>query len=491
MSGRYVYEYRKKGDVPSPLALDVGKKLLDYLAEQRRLGAAKTVEVTRKAPDGTVVTARFNGDLPEVLYSNPERRDANGNLVHLYTSSSSHGLCVFDLYAKRMVKNFTGLEAFSLLDVDSQGHVAYMGTSTLAARVDMRDITATGKTYAVRTSPFPADDDPEPTVVGIAAEISNAKLSPDGTRVAFVYDAAGLSGSSSVLIRDGYGAVILADAETMEPIRGPIRGGVWNVGSEHDIVAWSSDGEHFFVPSVFNYDIGDLTSTGQFPLFYQSDHHYLAKYTRDGEFVDAVSLATWGTPEVSARDGMGMMVREVVREGDRLYVGVISWFGAGTGVYILDEDLNILDYKPVPDFYSFIAQIVVRGNTMVLQGRDPDGTLEDTYLVYNVSDDEITYKYKTKDVDAVFGRMGFGVRARADGTRDGLLYAAHAETGGGALQDLRGYNTLKGDFGFGTGDEGNLHSVADPVYKFDLTPWNSRFDWHMVSVGPTEARTPA
>lgn len=76
MSGRYVYEHRKKGDVASasPEALDAGKKLLGYLAEQRRLGLAKTLVAQATTADGSVVTARFVGDTPEVsIRSSPPR----------------------------------------------------------------------------------------------------------------------------------------------------------------------------------------------------------------------------------------------------------------------------------------------------------------------------------------------------------------------------------------------------------------------------------
>lgn len=76
MSGRYVYEHRKKGDVASasPEALDAGKKLLGYLAEQRRLGLAKTLVAQATTADGSVVTARFVGNMPEVsIRSSPPR----------------------------------------------------------------------------------------------------------------------------------------------------------------------------------------------------------------------------------------------------------------------------------------------------------------------------------------------------------------------------------------------------------------------------------
>lgn len=65
---------RLRGDTAErPDLLDLGKKLLAYLAEQRRLSGNKTLAIQRELPDGSVVRARWDGDLPqiEVLAASP------------------------------------------------------------------------------------------------------------------------------------------------------------------------------------------------------------------------------------------------------------------------------------------------------------------------------------------------------------------------------------------------------------------------------------
>lgn len=65
---RYDFEYRLLGDVVKAPAAALGyaRKLLGYLAGQRRLGAAKTQMIERTMRDGTVVRAEFVGDQAQV-----------------------------------------------------------------------------------------------------------------------------------------------------------------------------------------------------------------------------------------------------------------------------------------------------------------------------------------------------------------------------------------------------------------------------------------
>jgi hypothetical protein len=62
---RYDQWRRLVGDTADhPALLDLGKKLLGYLDEQRRLSGVKTMSIQRTLPDGSIVRARFDGDLP-------------------------------------------------------------------------------------------------------------------------------------------------------------------------------------------------------------------------------------------------------------------------------------------------------------------------------------------------------------------------------------------------------------------------------------------
>lgn len=63
---RYDQWRRLTGNSNRPDLLDLGKRLLGYLAEQRALSGVKSMTIQRQAPDGSVVTARFDGDLPSI-----------------------------------------------------------------------------------------------------------------------------------------------------------------------------------------------------------------------------------------------------------------------------------------------------------------------------------------------------------------------------------------------------------------------------------------
>lgn len=74
---RYTGWRRLSGDTAArPDLLDLGKRMLGELETQRRLSGVQTLSMQRTAPDGSVVTARFVGDVPsiDVQAGNPEPR---------------------------------------------------------------------------------------------------------------------------------------------------------------------------------------------------------------------------------------------------------------------------------------------------------------------------------------------------------------------------------------------------------------------------------
>ncbi len=66
MSGRWGQWRKLIGDVTRPDLLDVGKKALAYLANQRQLSGVKTLSLRQELPDGSIVLARFIGDMPVI-----------------------------------------------------------------------------------------------------------------------------------------------------------------------------------------------------------------------------------------------------------------------------------------------------------------------------------------------------------------------------------------------------------------------------------------
>ena len=66
--GRYSGWRRLTGDTADrPDLLDLGKKLLGELENQRNLSGIPTRSIQRRAPDGSIVAARYVGDLPEIF----------------------------------------------------------------------------------------------------------------------------------------------------------------------------------------------------------------------------------------------------------------------------------------------------------------------------------------------------------------------------------------------------------------------------------------
>lgn len=64
---RYTSWFRRSGATDAPSgAVNLGKKLLGYLSNQRRLGAPETQVIRRVMEDGTLVVASFIGGIPKV-----------------------------------------------------------------------------------------------------------------------------------------------------------------------------------------------------------------------------------------------------------------------------------------------------------------------------------------------------------------------------------------------------------------------------------------
>ena len=88
------------GDTDRQDLLDYGKKLLGYLAEQRRLSGVKTMQIIRQTPDGSMVRARFAYDIPiiEVIAAEkappdvPTELNATGFVVTATTAELPSGI---------------------------------------------------------------------------------------------------------------------------------------------------------------------------------------------------------------------------------------------------------------------------------------------------------------------------------------------------------------------------------------------------------------
>lgn len=74
---RYPEWFKRAGDfIPAPAALNVGKKLLGYIATRRETPGVDTLVRRVKLSDGTVVEASFHGDQPRVIVYPPDGEQA-------------------------------------------------------------------------------------------------------------------------------------------------------------------------------------------------------------------------------------------------------------------------------------------------------------------------------------------------------------------------------------------------------------------------------
>lgn len=84
---RYTNWFRRSGDPDAPSgAVNLGKKLLGYLSNQRRLGAPETQVIRRIMDDGTLVVASFIGGIPKVAIY-PTGTDLQPPACELYVES--------------------------------------------------------------------------------------------------------------------------------------------------------------------------------------------------------------------------------------------------------------------------------------------------------------------------------------------------------------------------------------------------------------------
>lgn len=72
MAGRYSGWIGKKGGAEDSVAVQVGRKLLGMLAIRRKVPGVKTLPERVVLEDGTIVEARFDGDIPRVLVIPPD-----------------------------------------------------------------------------------------------------------------------------------------------------------------------------------------------------------------------------------------------------------------------------------------------------------------------------------------------------------------------------------------------------------------------------------
>lgn len=481
MAGRYVYEHRKKGDVASasPLALDVGKKLLGYLAEQRHLGLARTLVAHSTLADGTEVTARFIGDMPEVTYRHTGEEVGVEEVIHLYASSSG-GLRIIDLGTRLLTKTLLGLEDWDLQSVSSNGRIAWMVYQpsviafAAAARVDIAASTATNRTYTVMTPAADPDDPPEP---GRAIDADAALLSPDGTRLLLHFSASGTTGGS---LREGVGGVLLVDAETLVPLRAPIR-----MTFDPAPMAWAPDSSRFYLGCSMPDDIGDLPdSAARLDALTTSNNDYVVAFDANGIWQGAQAVASW---QFAPDAGFARRVKALAATNERVYASVDGQYTSlgGPTLMALSPALSVAASLDISEIGAAAPPILClsRGHKSVFVANGHSLatiSLEEDLLSIEEVVTHAEYATFAPLRDPAFPTLQLGPASRIGGLPDNRRFLMNTD---GTTRVLRAFRS------FGLDDLGNPRDA----YTLDLAVWGVDTNYRLASVGlrPRQTRTAA
>jgi hypothetical protein len=316
------------GDTDDTELIDLGKRLLGFLDEQRKISGVMTQSIQRTTPKG-IVRAAFYGTIPVVEISTVEPGEETLELVYLFITSPD-GLRIYDLGSKTLVTTVAGLAAYEVDAVDKIGKVVWMTGSNIIVRVDLSDTSAFGYNYPVNG--ITIDDEVTPGFAGVVA----AYLSPDQTRLLVAFDTTyDMDGPI-----DGLGGYVLADAETLAPVRAALR-----MTFRPQCACWGPDGK-FYLATTLNADPGDAPSVG----VADSPLDYVSQFTADGVLLGSRSLYDFG---FSPGTAFGRTIRALAASAERVYV----WHREGaTAPYSLtvldatDPALPILSTMEAPAY---------------------------------------------------------------------------------------------------------------------------------------------
>jgi YVTN family beta-propeller protein len=103
---RYGQWRRLRGDTSRLDLLDLGKRLLGYLAEQRQLSGVKTMSAQRRLPDGSVVRVRFDGDMPVIEIMEAGKKERVVTDCFLYVAGGGDDVVtVVSTLSRRAIKH--------------------------------------------------------------------------------------------------------------------------------------------------------------------------------------------------------------------------------------------------------------------------------------------------------------------------------------------------------------------------------------------------
>lgn len=391
------------------------------------LGRAKAsglgvMTVKKTLPDGTQITATKRGEITGVsIQTGRGKEGAQQGIIESVKAyiSSTGGLRIFDLIQKKLVKTLTGLEDYEVNDVSINGRIVHMSGDGIAVRVDLANDSAFGYNY-------PADGiELDNDIVPAFAEIHGSRLSPDDTRLVHAFDR-----TYTPIVIDGLGGFIVADAETLAPLRNPIR-----MSFRPQCALWAPDSQRFYLSTSLDTDSDGV------PLVEVSESmsDYVSSFTRDGVLIASREVATHPFPP---NTGIARRIRSMAihPNGTRLYVHVRKVDNT-YAVHALDLTDDAMPIVATHDFTSAgtddCREMIVNpgGSRLVML---MSGVTDIVQL--SLEDDDLTQIDRTTSVDFVGGDTSGTNQFRAPAIRE----APHAKTGAMIFYNdsdftLRGY----------------------------------------------------
>lgn len=345
---RYAGPARISLSRPSDSALiDTGRKLAGGLvARGEPVGAAR-----RQLADGSTVEAVKIGGQHAIRIESPPVDSGAGvrmeEIIHLYISSPG-GLRVVDLGTKKLVQTVTGLDPYEVDGVSLDGGVVWMSGEGIGVRADVRALSAFGYSYLVDAVTASNDH------VSGYANVQAGLPSPDGSRVLWAF---GLTRDGSGSAIDGLTGFLLADGDTLEPVRPAIR-----MGFRVQSAAWSGDGQRFFLAASLAADSNGVAT----PTVATSMADYVAMFDRDGMLLSTLQLGTWG---FAPSTGFARLVRSVSAWGDRVFALAETGWNSDLRLFAIAVDgttMAVTGSTPVPDPGSARMIHALRGNRVAV-----------------------------------------------------------------------------------------------------------------------------
>lgn len=360
-----------------------------------------------KLADGTQINVVQAGhDVSATIEAGAEKLVVE--VISIFTSAED-GLHIFDMSRKEESDHITGVGNFVLSCVNVRGTVVWMtgrpgaptGEVFRLLRADLTTFDAFHVGYVVQTY-----EDDVTFVDGFALDF--VALLPDANRRFGLLSFDKSSELSGALV-EGIGGVLLIDMETLEAVRPAYR------NTYEPSLAWSANGETFYIGSTHNADPGQISGYGSVPAWLaatsESTNDYINVYNIDGDLIQSMHVAVWGSdPGVFPDAGFHRTIRglHVTPTGDRLFAAVEGFNFGGVFVanggnrelrsYTIADD-GTISHQTTLNLNGVLGSSLTTVSPEIISSRDGsrlwmllsgDGPTEGRVLEFDISDGGIS-----------------------------------------------------------------------------------------------------